>query len=124
MEYNTWVKLCEMSLSLGFEIVRMDKNKGKVFTSTNTDILTDDIGNWYLFHLPEAGELKIITDTMRREILEHGYTPVNNTIIETGFSRFNESDRSIQSNRLFIQAGYYNSEGIFIYHPECIDKEI
>lgn len=123
MEFETWVKLCEKAVQIGFEIVREDNNSGKVITSVNTDILTKEKGNRYYFHLPEAGELSIKKNGFGKEILDRGYTACSNSVIETGFSKFNDRNKEIRSERLFIQTGYYNEKGDFINRPDCIDKK-
>lgn len=124
MEYESFVKLCEKALSIGFELVKEDTVSGRVITSSNTDILTDESGNRYYFHLPEAGELEITTNGKGRDSLKRGYTACSNAIIEAGFSRiFNGGDKYILSARLFSQTGYYDSDGNFIARPECMEKK-
>ena len=123
MEFETWVKLCEKALDLGFEIVHEDKKLGKVITGTDTDILTQDSGSRYYFHLPNAGGLIIKKDGFGNEILDHGYTACSNAVIETGFSGFDQRNKEIHSCRLFIQTGYYDEKGNFISRPDCIDKK-
>ena len=122
-EFETWIKLCEKAIELGFEIVREDKNFGRVTTSSDTDILTEEKGNYYYFHLPEVGELVTKNDGFGKEILDRGYNACGNSIIETGFSRFDDRKKEIFLQRLFIITGYCDENGNFISRPKCIDKK-
>lgn len=62
LEHEGFVLLAQKALELGCEIVREDLSKyerTKVTVSRDLDIVTDEDGAYYFFHLPEAGRIEI-----------------------------------------------------------------
>lgn len=124
LEYESFRQLAHKALDLGCEIVRenLGKNKRSMVTvSHELDMITDELGAYYYFHLPEAGNIEI-KEYECGERLNRGFNECGNAVIEAGFSRVWEDDKRIVRERLYLQTGYYDKDENYIYRPDCIVK--
>lgn len=124
LENEGFVLLAQKALELGCEIVREDLSKyerTKVTVSRDLDIVTDEDGAYYFFHLPEAGRIEIKNYDCG-ERLNRVFNECENSIIEAGYSRIIREEKHIRRARLFLSTGYYDKNEVFIYRPDCIVK--
>ena len=124
MEYESFLKIAQKALDLGFEIIRKNKKTGEYVISRNIDVVEEGCRNYY-FHLPAAGDVVIVTKE-GVQYLDHGYSASGNTIVEAGFSCItdnNEDEKKLISRaRLFCITGYYDGSGEFIPRSDCMTK--
>lgn len=124
LEIDGFKPLAQKALELGCEIVREDLSKydrTRVTVSRDLDIITDENGAWYFFHLPEAGKIEI-KEFDCGERLNHNFNECMNSIIEAGYSRVITEEKHIRRARLYLSTGYYDKNEVFIYRPDCIVK--
>ncbi len=124
LEIGGFKPLAQKALDLGCEIVREDLSKfekTKVTISRDLDMITDEDGAWYFFHLPEAGNIKIKNYDCG-ERLDHSFNECMNSTIEAGYSRVIKEEKHIRRARLYLATGYYDKNEEFICRPDCIVK--
>ena len=124
LEFEGFKCLAQKALDLGCEIVREDLSKyekTRVTISRDLDIITDEKGAYYFFHLPEAGNIEI-EELECGERLNHSFSESANSIIEVGFSRVLTEEKRILRARLYLTTGYYDKNNVYIYRPDCIVK--
>lgn len=124
LEFENFKVLAQKALELGCEIVREDLSKfekTKVTVSRDLNILTDEPGAVFHFHLPEAGKLEI-KNYECGERLGANFNECGNSVIEAGYSRINDDEKKVYSSRLYLTTGYYDKNENFIYRPDCIVK--
>lgn len=119
LEYEGFLKIAETALKKGCIILK--EQNGKVFFGNDISIITPDCFCYY-FHFPPAGEVKTLIYDSGRELVDSGYTPSGNTVIEAGFSRISNVDKTIIRARLFIISGYYDENGEWIPRSDGITK--
>lgn len=122
LEFDNFKVLAQKAVDLGCEIVREDLSKydkAQVTVSRNIDIITEEKGAYYFFHLPEAGKFNIFELEYGQRV-DHGFTESANSIIEAGFSRVLTDEKRIIGARLYLSTGYYDANNEFIYRPDCI----
>lgn len=119
LEYEGFLRIAEAALQKGCEILKVEN--GKVVRSKDISIVTPDCYDYY-FHYPPAGEVTTIVYENGREVVDDGYTPSGNTLIEAGFSRIMQTEKRIIRARLWVASGYYNKQDEWIPRPECMTK--
>lgn len=124
LELDGFKQLAQKALELGCEIIREDLakfDKTKVTISRDLDIVTDENGAYYYFHLPEAGKIEIKNYDCG-ERLDNSFNECMNSIIEAGYSRVIPEEKHIRRARLYLATGYYDKNEVYIYRPDCIVK--
>lgn len=124
LEFEGFKDLAQKALDLGCEIVREDLSKydkTQVTVSRNIDIITEEKGAYYFFHLPEAGDIEI-EELEYGKRLNHAFGESGNSVIEAWFSRILTDEKRILWARLYLETGYYDKNDEFIYRPDCIVK--
>ena len=124
LEFESFKVLAQKALDLGCEIVREDLSKydkTQVTVSRNIDIITEEKGAYYFFHLPEAGDIEI-EELECGQRLDHNFSESGNSLIEAGFSRVLKEEKRILRARLYLPTGYYDKNDAYIYRPDCIVK--
>lgn len=124
LEFEGFKVLAQKALDLGCEIVREDLSKyekTRVTVSRDPNLITDEKGAYYFFHLPEAGDIEI-KELECGKRLNHAFGESGNSVIEAWFSRILTDEKRILWARLYLETGYYDKNGVYIYRPECIVK--
>ena len=124
LEFEGFKVLAKKALDLGCEIVREDLSKyekTRVTISRDPDLITEEKGAYYFFHLPEAGRFNIYELEYGQRV-DHGFTESANSLIEAGFSRVLTEGKRILRARLYLETCYYDTNDVFIYRPDCIVK--
>ena len=133
MDYDNFLLVAQKAVDLGCTVVKEDLKLGKVIESKDICIITpyetsNDSG--YYFHLPEAGDIKVLTIN-GKECLDDGYTATGNALIEAGFSSIvNEPTgvagtrrkKEIYRARIYCITGYYDENEKYIPRPDCLTK--
>ena len=81
MDYDNFLLVAQMAVDLGCTVVKEDLKLGKVIESKDAGIITPyGTSNYpgYYFHLPEAGDIRILT-VNGKECLDYGYTATGNS---------------------------------------------
>ena len=120
MEYDAFLLIAKKALDLGCEILKNSSDDGKVIVKKSTDIVTEDCYSYY-FHVPEAGNYKILKNDMEEKI-DDGYNASGATLIEADYSRILTEKNRITRARLFCISGYYNDDDCLIKRPDCVTK--
>ena len=122
LEFEGFKVLARKALDLGCEIVREDLGKfekTRVTVSRDLNLITDEKGAYYFFHLPEAGNIEIQElDCGKR--LNHNFSESGNSMIEADFSRILTEEKRILRARIYLETGYYDKNDVYIYRPDCI----
>ena len=124
LEFDNFKVLAQKAVDLGWEIVREDLSKFEktgVTVSRDIDIITEEKGAYYFFHLPEAGDIEI-KELECGQRLDHNFSESGNSLIEAGFSRVLKEEKRILRARLYLPTGYYDKNDVYIYRPDCIVK--
>lgn len=120
LEFDGFMQVAQKALELGCTIIREDLSAGTV-TEGGLSLITKDSRVSYYFHLPEAGDISV-KNNGNGERLDRIANECENSIIEAGYSLIDDQGKRIVSARLFLSTGYYDSNGDFIYRPDCIVK--
>ncbi len=118
IEYELTVMLAQKALEYGCKIIKLDTINGIVTESDNTDIISGDFA-FYFFHVPEAGEYRIIKSG-ERETVDHGYNASGITLIELIPTSIRTEKKELQRGRLFCISDYYDDKGRVIKRPDCV----
>ena len=106
MEYESFLKIAEKSLSMGLIIIKEEDNR-IIQSKTISSITKDCI--FYHFYMPSIGSLKINDYGTHQAICSTGI--YGNALIEAGFSHINHDGKSVVRNRIYVQSGYYDENG-------------
>ena len=120
MEYEAFLTIAMTAIDLGCQIVKEDFVTGKIISSSDISIVTQDTNSYY-FYIPEAGPLKNKVRTDGSEYVL-SYNETGNAIIEASFCKYNIDEGFIGRGRLFSQTGYYDQNGEFISRPQIVDE--
>lgn len=120
LEFDGFLQVAQKALELGCTIIREDLNTGTV-TEGDLSLITEEPRVSYYFHLPEAGNIAV-KNYGNGERLDRIANECENSIIEAEYSRIDDQGKQIMRARLFLSTGYYDSNGDFIYRPDCIVK--
>lgn len=120
MEYDAFLSISKCAIDLGCLIVTEDIETGKIISSSDISIVTQDTIRYY-FYIPKAGPLKTEVRADGSEWVNTCYNETGNAIIEADYCRFDLNEGFIGRGRLFSQTGYYDQNGEFISRPKIVD---
>lgn len=120
MEYEAFLAIAMTAIDLGCLIVKKDNETGKIISSSDISIVTQDTIRYY-FYIPEAGPLKTVVKADESEWVNTCYE-TGNAIIEADYCRFDLNEGFIGRGRLFSQTGYYDQNGEYISRPQIVDE--
>lgn len=133
MEYDNFLLVAQKAVDLGCTVVKEDLKLGRVVESKDISIIAPyekyNYPNYY-FHLPEAGDIKVLT-VNGKEYLDDGYTAAGNSLIEASYSSIiNEPTgvagtrrkKEIHRARIYCTTGYYDENEKYIPRPDCLTK--
>lgn len=133
MDYDNFLQVAQKAVDLGCTIIKVDRKQGKVIKSQDIEIITPNgkLSNAsYYFHLPAAGDIKILS-VNGKECLDYGFTATGNAVIEAGFSFIideptgacgTKRKKEIRRARSYCITGYYDENDEYIPRPECLTK--
>lgn len=117
MEYESFLKIAEKALSIGFRILRSDDKK--IMQCDDISVITKNY-RYYYFYMPSLGEIEIRDYGTHEAVWSSGAS--GNTLIEAGFSSVNNDKRVVYRDRLYVQSGYYAENGNWIERPQELTK--
>lgn len=133
MDYDNFLLVAQKAVDLGCTIIKVDRKQGKVIKSQDIGIITPNgksSNASYYFHLPTAGDIKILT-VNGKECLDYGFTATGTAVIEAGFSFIideptgacgTKHKKEIRRARIYCITGYYDENDEYISRPECLTK--
>lgn len=131
MDYDNFLSLSQKALDLGCTIVKEDLDQGRVIESESISLITPYetySRTSYYFHLPEAGEIRILTAD-GKDYLDYGFTATGNAMIEADYSLIIDEPtgaagirrkKEIHRARIYCISGYYDENEKYIPRPDCL----
>lgn len=121
MEHESFLQVAQLALDGGCEIIKenLDVRPTTVLRTRDISMIKPD--DWHFwFYVPEAGEFAVKTYDCG-ERAEHSFSESGNALIEAGVSLVLDDEKEIRRARLYVQSGYYDSGGVWIPRPKCVD---
>ena len=121
MEYESFLEVARLALECGCEIVKENLDVPPTTVLRTPHISAIAPRDWqFWFYVPEAGDL-IINTLDCGERVDNGFSESGNSLIEAGTSPIQNDEKLIKRSRLYVQSGYYDSGGVWIPRPKCVD---
>ena len=131
MDYDNFLLLSQKALDLGCTIVKENLDQGRVIESESISLITPYetySRTSYYFHLPEAGEIRIL-NADGKDYLDYGFTATGNAMIEADYSLIIDEPtgaagirrkKEIHRARIYCISGYYDENEKYIPRPDCL----
>ncbi len=121
IEHESILQIAELALECGCEIIKENLEVRPTRVIRTRDISLLKPNDWHFwFYVPEAGKFAVKKYDCGERV-DHSFSESGNSLIEAGVSLVLDDEKEIRRNRLYVQSGYYDSNGVWVPRPKCVD---